>query len=529
MTHRDLGLTGNDEGAVSATLALSLFALIAAGAVAFDYARLASMDTELQNAADQAALAAASQLDGKTGACARASAAAVTLIKNRTLMANDSSASTAPAITITSEPSCDATGDIRFWKDKAKTTAATTFEDAKFVEVQTASRTAKYTLTPVVSAFTGTTIYAQAFAGLGNAICRVPPMMICNPNPAVEFDGDAMRGVGIQVTGHGNTRTGSGNPVQAWAPGDFGFLEVGSGQNADLIKALAYQNPLLDCSPDEGGNVSTGNPQGLYDAINTRFDIYDFSSGNGTALGPCMSGSCPAAANVTKDLVKADMTTNGNSCKIHNQGWKLPTNQFSPHDYSAGSGALTVMDGDGVDAMGLPRDNCHYSSFGRACRNYNGTTGSNVTDRVGNGEWARGDYFDKYHPSVRPASPGTITRYDTYLWEITANTIPHPVAGSNGNQYGRAVCSTGSIAAGIDRRVLTVAVVGNCSSLAGASRTVEVDDWVDMFLVEPTIDGRGNGSIADSIYMEVIGTNRSVGTGSISLQTVRKSVPYLIE
>jgi Flp pilus assembly protein TadG len=37
--------------------------LIAAGGVAFDYSRLASMDTELQYAADQTAIAAVTQLD----------------------------------------------------------------------------------------------------------------------------------------------------------------------------------------------------------------------------------------------------------------------------------------------------------------------------------------------------------------------------------------------------------------------------------------------------------------------------------
>jgi hypothetical protein len=42
---------------VAPTVALSLFALLGAGGLAFDYARLASLDTELQNAADQAALA----------------------------------------------------------------------------------------------------------------------------------------------------------------------------------------------------------------------------------------------------------------------------------------------------------------------------------------------------------------------------------------------------------------------------------------------------------------------------------------
>ena len=38
------------EGAVAPTIALSLSALIAVGGIAFDYARMASLDTELQDA-----------------------------------------------------------------------------------------------------------------------------------------------------------------------------------------------------------------------------------------------------------------------------------------------------------------------------------------------------------------------------------------------------------------------------------------------------------------------------------------------
>ena len=69
-------LWSDQSGAIAAVYALALPALIAAGGIAFDYARLAAMDTELQNAADQAALAAATQLDGREGAIARARSAA---------------------------------------------------------------------------------------------------------------------------------------------------------------------------------------------------------------------------------------------------------------------------------------------------------------------------------------------------------------------------------------------------------------------------------------------------------------------
>ena len=49
-------LCRSERGAVAPTIALSLTGLIAIGGLAFDYARLANLDTELQDAADQAAL-----------------------------------------------------------------------------------------------------------------------------------------------------------------------------------------------------------------------------------------------------------------------------------------------------------------------------------------------------------------------------------------------------------------------------------------------------------------------------------------
>ena len=52
-------LIRSNSGAVAPTIALSLTALVATGGIAFDYARIANLDTELQQAADQAALAAA--------------------------------------------------------------------------------------------------------------------------------------------------------------------------------------------------------------------------------------------------------------------------------------------------------------------------------------------------------------------------------------------------------------------------------------------------------------------------------------
>ena len=100
-------LVRDDRGAVAPTVALSLFALIGAGGIAFDYARLAAMDTELQDAADQAALAAATQLDRATDSRARATAAiqddsdSHRLALNLTAFANDSGGATVEIDNIT--------------------------------------------------------------------------------------------------------------------------------------------------------------------------------------------------------------------------------------------------------------------------------------------------------------------------------------------------------------------------------------------------------------------------------------------
>ena len=510
-------LCSNTDGAVAPTVALSLLALIAIGGVGFDYARLANMDTELQNAADQATLAAAAQLDRKSGACARAAAAASGMVRNETMFAKKT-ANDGLDVTIfqsgVDDTTCDSTGNVRFWQDKAKTTAADSDLNAKFVEVQVNSRVAAYALTPIVAVFQSGAISAVAFAGVGSSICKVPPLMICNPAGTQAFV--PTPGVGIKVVAHQNG--------QSWSPGDFGFLNVGQANNGapDLLAAMAYQNASLTCQSIDTGDVDTGATVPAIDAANTRFDIYNFGGGSGSTLGACLSsGYCPAALNVVKDLVRDQAASGNNACKIHGNGWHLPTNQFRPVQ-TAGTDAMRSFQDPAqstIDAMGLPRDNCHYTSYGSAC----------TDGRIGDGKWARGDYFDKYHPSTRPTNVSTITRYQAYLWEIQQNTIPNGVsAGGGDRQYGQPVCSSGALDPTRDRRVFTVAIASNCPSLSGSSVPVQISKWVDMFFVEPGASGRGNGVTNDEIYLEAIREVQTAGDGT-NAQLIRRDLPYLIE
>ena len=519
----------NRDGAVAPTVALSLLGLIVAGGVAFDYARLASMDTELQNAADQAALAAASQLDGKSGACSRASAAAVGMVSNFTLMANDGSQ---PPIVVTSEASCDATGNIRFWQDKAKTTAADSNANANFVEVIVNSRTAKRTLTPIVAAFVSDSqVSARAFAGLGEAICKVPPLMFCNPaetGPTSDFNVASYIGTGLKLV------QGGGG---AWAPGNFGFLDHAGGSNGDtgLREDLGWVSPPGECQPETGVDTKPG-VNAVDDAINTRFDIYD---GNTSCVG---SGSCPASINSVKDVVRAADASGGNACKLHSQGWHevASAGQYLPTDP-----ANYMPDTTTPQAMGHPRDMCHAVPTG---------TAGACTGPFGDAKWDRDAYFrvnyNGWTHAEWMANTGlgaNATRWQVYNWEIAnrgtsvggVTVLGSRIASGSGasadTSYGLPQCSSGQgfgtgtvpSTTAVDRRRFSVAVI-NCQSagVSGNSTGVPVIRWVDVFLVEPSIDRARTDK--KQLYVEVIGETQTVDTSG-AIQTVKKSVPYLIE
>lgn len=543
----------NDSGAVAATVALSLVALIAAGGIAFDYARLATLDTELQDAADQAALAAAGQLDGQPGACARAAAAASNLVNNNTLLANE--AGGARAIIVDNESACDATGKIQFYQSYDQTTdtpgaAASTDAEAKVVIVSVNPREAIYALTPVVAAFRSGDVNAQAIATLGSAICKTPPVMICNPQETgsnTSFDPAAYIGEGLRLTSVGNGNGG-------WAPGNFGYLNTGGGSNGapGLREALGWNSPPGDCVASNGVDTKPGASVSVTDALNTRFDIYDSN------LSCPAGGACAASINSTKDLVRAGNANGNNSCKLHNQGWQEESSGL----YLPTSATTPLPTATPLSAMGYPRDMCHAVSQNGSCTN----------DRVGDGNWDRDAYFRANYKrsdgtywiggtgggswrantglstTVAVSDPAYASRYNVYAWEIAhrgdvidGKTILAPrISSGSGpsalNSYGRPQCSpgegygTGQIPAATvpDRRRISVAVV-NClaNDVHGNSTDLPVERWVEVFLTEPSLN-RTRTSAGD-IYAEFISETLAGGSGSTAGQVIRHDVPYLIK
>lgn len=529
----------NEDGAIAPLYALSLTALIAIGGIAFDYSRMASMDSELQNAADQAALAAASQLDGAPGATQRAVEAANELVANQTRFANDGNAA-GRGVTIATVTFFSCTSNACL-DDRTRANMTVVVRDdtsdldddaARFVEVTVGSRRAFYALTPIVDAVSSGDMNAVALAGMGSSICRVPPVMMCNPDESGDpvFTTENYIGAGIRLVAN----DGGGG----YGPGNFGFLANDAGNGAQTLReALGRVNPPGNCIRYDGVTTEPGAMVSVLDALNTRFDIY--ANGLNAACGND-NGLCPGSANTRKDVRRggagsslAFQPGNGNS------GWKLPDNsQIDARLYPPAALTtvrnLTTGEINQLWPMGHPRDICHAVS----------ATGTCSDGRIGDGNWDRNAYFrsNSVNYPAPPTSSDLIgwfgtdrpTRYQVYRWEIdnaASRLLPQQTGnGANGRtSYGQPVGGGGLIPGDtvVDRRRLSVAVI-NCEAegVSGRTRNVDVAKWIEVFLVEPTIP-RPRTANSD-LYVEVI-RETNAGEGQTVGQVVRRDIPYLIE
>jgi len=448
-------------------------------------------------------------------------------------MANDGSAS-GRAINVQNEATCDATGKVRFYQDIGKTTAATSDANAKFVEVEVDPRQANFALTPIVAAYNSGAMKAVAFAGMQSAICKVPPLMLCNPNETSDpnFTIANYTGKGIRLVAN----DGGG----IYGPGNFGFLASGLGtggaNGAKVLRQILGLSALAeDCVSGNGVTTDPGNMVSVRDALNTRFDIYD--SGLNNVCGKDGS-ACPPSINTRKDVVQK-----GNSCVLvdntgNGNGWRLPANPY-PGATLPAEGALTDAQAKALSPTGYPHDICH--SFSE--------TGDCAGGRIGTGTWDRYAYFES-HPTDYPgltshaavdtfmtANFGTLTptRYQVYAWEMQhATDRLHTNVNVNGTKASsQPVCAPSGITPGVsqvDRRVLTVAVV-NCAAegVKGKTSGVQVTKWVDVFLTEPSMARTAGTPTENSdVYVEMIGQTKNA-TDEGAVQLVKKSVPYLIE
>ena len=498
--------TGDQSGAVAAYVAILMAVLVGFVGLAVDMGRFYTTHSQAQSAADAAALAAATQLDGKSDAIARATIAAMTtpLVNNNQDFAEGDA--TVQIVRLRFLKSLPAHDDLPI--DETFVTANSS--EAAYVEATTETLTQLNAFLAAVGAASSDTA-AMAVAGNNTMQCKVPPLMICNPWESDEAgftNVDDLNSLLRGVTLLAKTKEGG---VDSWDSGVMGLLDPPPTWDPDTQTwdtltnngtkqvALAMARVPEDfCYPNMPLSVRTGQASAMRSAVNTWFDIYENPFFNGNKYRT--DSDFRPARNVTKGYLTEWVTTD----ILDVDGNVI--------------GTSTSCDSTPVDdptvALGLPPDSCFGTgpnnldfSSPVPCATGKGPAGSDA--RIGDGNWNLAAYWSVNHPQWLIDNPGKqypdelngATRYAVYRYEIDMGVVPNndvaatpAVEGENGNP----ICYGGGVGPNDapDRRTLSVAVI-NCIAEGIAGNSVpnsEAVFFAEMFVIRP-IRGGSDGNI----------------------------------
>lgn len=438
------------RGGVLVYTAVVGLAVIGISALAVDLGSAVTTHTEIQSYSDAASLACATQLTGNNGAIARATVAAQdTLVQNDQTFLDGSD-----AITITA---------IIFLSDLDPEVVTADDAEAAYCKVQVTSATQSHPFWSVVlGGPTTNNVTAEAVAGWNSVTCNFPPLMICNPAEATEGPGAAIgpkegQLILVKFTG----------PSSQWLPGGFGLLDPPDGKQgtpaiADMLASVSPSTGCVDASVD----IRTGEANGMRQALNTRYDMYE---------NPLFGGNEKNKSEYrpSRNVIKGYLPQGGDMCDV------LPE----------------------PAARGWPRDTCLDT----------GTCPTSMPDRLGDGVWDRAGYWAVNHPGVampfnltvdgQSVPAATASRYQFYRHEIEQSMIADNSA--TGGEDGNPQCYGGPVAPNDspDRMMLAIAIV-NClddGPLNGNENDVPTIGFAKVFLSEPV------GEPPDmSFYLEIV-------------------------
>ncbi|MFP5430478.1 MAG: pilus assembly protein TadG-related protein [Gammaproteobacteria bacterium] len=295
------------HGAILVMTALFIVVLIGVAALAMDVGRLVILRSQMQNAADAAALAAAAELDGKDGARERAVAAARDALQHDNSFARvrdllgpgglpDDAFTFYCVIGAQYDHNPDDVTDFGIYcngsDDGSGRYAAVTDPESHYVRVDLdpAKAPGRFSLDlfflPVLRLLntetaTEAATRAQAVAGRHSIQCNYPPMVICDPfeGQGKSFKRDMPIGTSIVLRDQG------GN--SSWAPGQFGFLTPISGATGANAGSEALASPEdQGCDTNRVTTEPGQNMQKMIQAINTRFDEYGHAGGFNASEAP---------------------------------------------------------------------------------------------------------------------------------------------------------------------------------------------------------------------------------------------------
>ena len=263
-------LRDDTRGVLAIYVALVLTLFLATGVLAIDFGRLAVLRTQMQNAADAAAIAAASKLTGAPGARANATTAANAFVATSSLPIGGGNLSIDTLSLFSSYDTATATG-------------VTATEDATAIiaQVTMTTQTINLILAPLIdlldpptgAAPTSAQLIATATAQYSPIICNVTPFMVCDPaeggDPSLSLSNSANIGKQLLIKQKG----GGG----AFAPGNFGLLCTISGDCGASAIGDALADELSNtCKTTDAVDVETApgsKTNQIRNGVNTRFDI----------------------------------------------------------------------------------------------------------------------------------------------------------------------------------------------------------------------------------------------------------------
>jgi Flp pilus assembly protein TadG len=460
----------DQRGATMLLYALMIPVVMGIIGLSLDSGRYTTLNTELQDLADAAAIAGAKELDAGTvspNAIERAEARARTLFQQRNDPRWAEGTYTGTIITA-------GTAGVEFYERNAAGNignATTNPAQASYIRVSTASRSVLSHFVRAVGGTGNASTQATAIAESIHVACNVQPLGMCDPmqplfGRELSTAQDRGRMFRLKATGAG----------ASYAPGFFGLLDPPNltSSGANLIK----QN-LAESAPNfcyiSNLSVRTGSAVGpVGDGINTRFDMYP-SGGATELLIP------PPPVNIK------GLTPQSGQCS-----------QFSNAD-------------TGPTRTKLPRD----QTF----------TQVNGFSWVGDKVWTTrmGEYWTNNHGGSLPTITGpageTPIRFDYYRYELAVNEDGSPTGATppafGGTSpeipYAGPVCyanRTGSSAVGtVNRRVIYVAIFNpsDCALLGGNSgppmRAVKMAKF---FITEPV---EQDEIVAEFIRMIEVGSD----------------------
>jgi hypothetical protein len=474
-----VALWHDTRGMILPYVTMMLVVIVGLSVLALDGARLMSLQTQLQNAADALALAGAAELDRMPDAESRAINAVNNLVSNSVLFGGNNDAVRASRIEFFSQlPGADAS-------PMADGAVASDPMAARFVSVSV--QPVRFATILPASLFGGASaaaLRASAVAGFDQVVCDTTPMFVCNPFEVRGMSYDqAAASLQYAVADPAIRRRLIAlrrNENRPYRPGDYGFLDhpmIGSDPDA-MVDAVARAYPGM-CFRHGIIGIRRGVPGTVSDAFNVRFDIY---SGAMTAIRN--DGNYRPAENVRKGFVG----------RGENQCTAQPANNWpigSPPN----------------QATGLPLD-----------RRWPDMDGG-----MGNGDWDFETYWQVNHGGAgRPlptieGSPvnndNLVSRYRIYRYELEQGYVGDR---SPGGETGAPACYGGGVlTAAPDRRVLQAAIV-NClsSSLDEQSSAIRVVAFGKFFMTLPIPRS------SSDMYVETVGLV-TAGDGTRNFEMVQ--------